>query len=306
MSQAGTVSGGGGPGSPYISLSPFIVGPDIHSGYATIGAAIAAAVADGASSTNPKNIYIKPQNGGYTEDLTLSDGINLVGFGEATVIKGKNSISTGGTVSITGLFLETNGDYLIEVTGAGTTEVNVFECFINAVDANAIHCTNASGLVMLEECFGDCFTNTYFVFTGGGIRLLYCILVSSLNTTTNSTLANAAADIYFTLGEFPITTSGAGGALGVHNSSFLCTNTTAFTNNGLGSSIINHCRVESGTASTISIGAGAVLPVVLCSIESSNVNALTGAGEIKYAFITFTGSSSGVNVTTQTAFATLI
>lgn len=61
-----------------VSLSPYIVGTTGSSDYATIAAAIAQAVIDGASATNEKNIYVKP--GVYTEDITISDGINVMGM----------------------------------------------------------------------------------------------------------------------------------------------------------------------------------------------------------------------------------
>lgn len=67
-------SGGG------TTLSPYIVG-STGSDFTTIQAAINQAVADSASSTDPKNIYIKP--GIYNENLTLYDGINLIGFDPA-------------------------------------------------------------------------------------------------------------------------------------------------------------------------------------------------------------------------------
>jgi len=70
-----TTSSGGG-----TTLSPYIVGPT-GSDFTTIGPAITAAIAAGASNTNPCNIYIKP--GIYAENVTLSDGINLIGFTHA-------------------------------------------------------------------------------------------------------------------------------------------------------------------------------------------------------------------------------
>lgn len=63
---------------PYYSLTPYIVGPDVHSEFSTIGAAITQAVADGASSVNPKIIHVKPTPIGYTENLTIPDGINVL------------------------------------------------------------------------------------------------------------------------------------------------------------------------------------------------------------------------------------
>lgn len=71
---------GGGSGGNYVSITPYIVGAT-HSDFTTITAAISAAIAAGASNTNPVNIYIKP--GLYSEDITLSDGINLIGFTHA-------------------------------------------------------------------------------------------------------------------------------------------------------------------------------------------------------------------------------
>ena len=62
------------------TIGPYIVG-STGSDFPTIQAAIAAAIAAGASNTNPVNIYIKP--GLYSEDITLSDGINLIGFTHA-------------------------------------------------------------------------------------------------------------------------------------------------------------------------------------------------------------------------------
>lgn len=66
-----TVSGGGR------TISPYIVG-STGSDFTTIQSAINQAVTDGAANTDPKNIYIKP--GTYNENLTLHDGINLIGF----------------------------------------------------------------------------------------------------------------------------------------------------------------------------------------------------------------------------------
>src|SRR5579872_879883 len=60
------------------TLSPYIVG-STGSDFTTIQAAITAAIAAGASDSNPINIYIKP--GTYTENLTSQSGIRLIGLG---------------------------------------------------------------------------------------------------------------------------------------------------------------------------------------------------------------------------------
>jgi hypothetical protein len=298
-------------GSPYISLTPYIVGTDVHSGFATIASAIAQAVADGATSTNPKNIYIKPKSGGYTENLTLSDGINLIGFGDSffsgictTKIIGKITMTAAGTASVNNLVLQTNGDYCLEVTGANALNVILNSCFINATNANAIHLTNASAGIQLMYTQGACSTNTFFVATAGAFNVDYCILAGN-NTTTNSTIADCSLNMMYTYMSCPITTSGTG-AIGLFKCQIICTNTTALTHGGSGSSIAQETRFESGTASAVSIGA--TLSMMQCSVFSTNANAITGAGTLFYGLIVFYGSgaSSGVNTATQTALATLI
>lgn len=62
----------------FFSITPYIVGSDVNSQYSTIQVAITQAVADGASTSTPKNIYIKP--GTYSETLTGNDGIRLIGL----------------------------------------------------------------------------------------------------------------------------------------------------------------------------------------------------------------------------------
>jgi hypothetical protein len=57
--------------------------------------------------------------------------------------------------------------------------------------------------------------------------------------------------------------------------------------------------VASGTSSAISIGSGTNVGARQCVINSSNTNAITGAGTLSYSGLSFSGSSSTINVTTQ-------
>lgn len=302
-----------GAGATYFSLTPYIVGPDVHSQYATIAAAIAAAVSAGASSTSPANIYIKPQSGGYTENPILQDGINLIGFNGPSLVSGTNigpqihgklTFTGSGTASVIGMGLNTNSDYLLEITGSNAVVVNLMNCFLNASNSNAIHLTNSNGSIYLSNCTGQCSTNTFFIATAGGINVDDCTLAGN-NTTTNSTFASSSLNMQNTLTSFPITTSGTG-AFSAIFCQLLVANTLALTHGGSGSSYMKSCRVESGTASCISIGAGAILPITHSEFNSTNTNVITGTGTMKYALLAFTGTSSTTNVTTQTPFATLI
>jgi hypothetical protein len=82
-------------------------------------------------------------------------------------------------------------------------------------------------------------------------------------------------------------------------------NVTYFQSSGTGSSSFNSCTMNSGTAACMSIGAGTIANVVGCAFSSSAAHVLTGAGTLGYAYISFTGGSSGHNVTTETALAQL-
>jgi hypothetical protein len=274
--------------------------------YTTIAAALTAAIA----ATGNQTIFIQP--GTYTENLTLSPNINLTAFPcdaytPNVTISGKLTMTAAGTVSISNINLQTNSDYVIEVTGSNAITINLIGCNITASSANAIHNTNSSAEIQLFQCFGDCSTNTYFIATGGGIKVFNSVLASGSNTTTNSTFANANLEMQDSFFASPITTSGTG-SVSLYKSQVICTNTTALTHGGTGNSISMQSRFESGTASTISIGASATLPVLHSSVFSTNTNAITGSGTLKYAFIAFYGNSasSGVNTSTVTALATLV
>lgn len=272
--------------------------------YTTISTAYAAAVLAGGVQT----VFVQP--GTYTENLTLSPNVNLTAFPcdaftPAVTIVGKITSTITGTVSISNIRLQTNGDYFLECTGSNSGTVNFIGCYLIAGNANGIHLTNANSVIQLWNCFGDCSTNTYFIATGGGIKVFHSNLASGSNTTTNSTFANANFESQYSYMSFPITTSGTG-SVSLFKSQIVCTNTTCLTHGGSGSSISMETRYESGTASAISIGSS--LQVLHCSIFSTNTNAITGAGGLFYAFIVFygTAASSGVNTGSQAALATLI
>lgn len=272
--------------------------------YTSIANAITAAVAAGGNQT----IFIQP--GTYTENLTLAANINLSAYAcdsqtPNVTITGKLTATFSGRCSISGINLRTNGDYVLELTGANSPRVHLIDCYLTLTNANGIHVTGTGALAVLYRCNGDCSANTYFIATAGGVRAYYCVFESGTTTTTNSTFANADLELDYTYMAAPITTSGTG-SVGLYKAQIICTNTTALTHGGSGSSTAMETRFESGSASAISIGA--TLSVIHSSVFSTNTNAITGAGTLMYGMIVFYGSgaSSTVNTNTQTALATLI
>ena len=78
-------------------------------------------------------------------------------------------------------------------------------------------------------------------------------------------------------------------------------NTTALTANGSGATNIRFNYFASGTASAVSVGAGANLILWDSTINSSNVNTITGAGILNYFNSLDFTNSKGINTTTQFA-----
>lgn len=295
----------------YWSLTPYIVGPDANSQYTTIAAAIAQAIADGASLTNPKNIHIKPKNGGYTENITVVDGINLIGQGDQTLITGKISMSTAGEASVSNLILRTNNDFCISITGSSASELTLFNCNIEAMNHTAISqsSSNAASIIPITNCFF--FINTTGITcwqstSAGFISIFGCSSGNIGASTTQSSNSAGTVQIFECAFDFPISSTGTG-MLSIINCLILTSllNVTPLTYGGSVNNSLIHSFAAGGTASAVVINAGSTVIAQFLVASSSNTNVLTGAGTLVYAFISFPGGSSGHNVTTETATPTI-
>lgn len=295
----------------YWSLTPYIVGTDANSQFATIGAAITQAIADGVSSTNPKNIYIKPKNGPYTENVTLVDGINLVGFGAQTIILGKLTFSTAGIASVDNLVIQTNGDFALVMGGSSSSIFVGKSMGITASNNTGISYTNPNAASIMA--FFNCSLNvsapgfSLYSMTSPGSVLFFRTDLQNGGLTT--TAANNSAGTVLWQGcvmSCPHSTT-ATGNIGVSQCRFDCTlsNSTCITTAGTGVANVFNSELFSGTSPCMNIGAGTMSLVSHVCATSSNTNVFTGAGTLNYAYISFGGSSSGHNVTTETALPTL-
>lgn len=287
------------------ATSNFIVAPTIAqgAGYTTIAAALTAA-----SSGN--TIFIKP--GTYTENLTLKAGVNLTAYEcdssfDATghvIINGKCTFTAAGSVTISGIQLQTNSDFFLAVTGTNASIVNLFNCYLNCSNNTGISFTtsSSSGKINISKCLGNIATTGISLFSSssaGGIELNYCIFTNTGGATTNSTLSAGSLNIKYSDINFPITTSGTASV----GASYFALDTSGVNSTALtiGGSVLSHlfnCRLASGTASALSVSQSVVISNA--TIESSNTNAITGAGTITYSCLAFTGSSNKINTTTQT------
>lgn len=271
---------------------------------------ITSALADAVSG---QTIAIRP--GTYTENLTLKAGVDLVAF-EAdamtpnVTIVGKLTATFAGTCSISGIRLQTNSDNLIVVSGSAATIIELSACYLNIANATGISLTSSSSSskVSLTRCRGDVGTTGISIFANSGngrIETNYTRITNSGSSTTASTLSGGAgcsAFLYYSYFQTPISTSNANANFTIYDCFFdLGGNTSSITHNSTEAvpSSINGSFIGGGNAAAISIGAGASLSCRDNIISSSNTNAITGSGTLEYGDLIFSGTSSNINVTSQ-------
>ena len=269
--------------------------------HTTIQAAITSASAG-------DTIFIRP--GTYTENLTLKSGVSFAGFttsgSNVTIIVG-TMIDNGVTVGafFNNIFFQTNSNTILTLTG-GTSDIRFTNCNLQATNNTAVS-VGSGCTVTLNNCTGDLGTTGIALWTGAGaVSCLYSNFTNSGSSTTASSTTGSVSLFYSTV-SVPLASSGASG-ITVDNC-FIdnhLTNATGLTTSGTVLANVNNSIFLSGSASCISIGSGTTVNASNLIANSSNTNVLTGSGTLNYSFITFAGSSSGHNVTTENALATLI
>ena len=146
------------------SLSPYIVGTTGTSDFATIQGAITQAVADGASNAAQKNIYVKP--GTYNENITLSDGINVIGFDSCASYDSAQFTTAFPSVNMTGTVTANGGHSKIKNIhvspgnnatflhfSASTDEVLVQGCTITLAGASSIFVNfDQAAAITIDHC----------------------------------------------------------------------------------------------------------------------------------------------------------
>lgn len=291
-----------------INCAKWIVDSTANRGtHTTIQGAITAA-------SSGETVFIRP--GTYTEDLTLKAGVNLTAFEcdsslNATghvIISGNATLSTAGSVTITGIQLQTNSAAFLTVSGSAASIVNLNNCHLNCTNATGISysSSSASSLINVFKCTGNLGTTGigfHSMSSAGNLVYEYCYFTNTGNSVTAST--NSAGFIFFnySTANIAFSTSSTGTFLAAHSiiNPGVNLNVTAITTAGTSAlNEMNFCNVSSGSASTISIGSGTTMFINNSLINSSNTNAITGAGTVIYSLISFFNTSSLINTTTQT------
>lgn len=277
--------------------------------FKTIGAALAAA-------TSGQSIFIRP--GTYTENPILVAGVNLVAFmldslTPNVTINGTCSFSGAGRVTISGIRLQTNSAALLSITGTSASIITLQNCYLNCTNNTGITYSviNTSAILTISNCMGNLGTTGIALFTNtstGQFIFNYSTFSNTGGSSTPSTCGSGAnANSGFCFFSFPFVATSSGNLFFQYcNVNTSALNTSCLTTSGSGNSVIEYSDFISGNASAFSIGSGTTVKCFgPCRIDSSNTNAITGAGTLQYSLLTFTNSSIVSNVTTQTPFNNL-
>lgn len=267
----------------YATAKAHIVDTNGHGDFTTIASALTAA-------SSGQTIFIMP--GTYTENLTLKAGVNLVAFNADAftpnvTIVGKASFSAAGTVSISGIKLQTNSDFFLSMTGSNATNVYLVNCYLNNSNNTGINyaVTNVSAGLFIFACWGDCgATGTLFTSSSTGtLRIHNTTVDNSGGSTTASSASGNFAHVSIVSGFFKIPFSQtSGGRYNFSNCFLECIdiNTTVLTTSGTGTTYIYNCILDSGSAAALSIGSGTTVTAASNAVYSSATNVFTGAGTV--------------------------
>lgn len=285
-----------------MSASRWIVDPLGFNGtHTTIQAAINAA-------TSGDNVFV--MEGVYTENLTLKAGVNLIGYrgSERTstvTIIGNATFNTAGVATISGIRLQTNGNFCISNTGTLASILNIIDCDIQASNFTAINYTNSNGAsqIFISICVMNLGTTGIALHTmtsTGILQYRYCNISNTGASTTASSNSAGTVIFYFSNIFSPLATTASG--VIQKRYSYVDTsaqNATCLTTAGTGTSEIDFGGDSSGSATSMVIGAGTSVLANNVDIYSSNAAVISGAGTIQFSALSFEGTSSAITVTTQ-------
>jgi len=272
--------------------------------FTTIQAAITAA-------SSGMTIFVRP--GTYTENLTLKAGVDITAYGSDSSlnntgnvqITGKATFTGAGTVTISGIQLNTNSDYLLVVSGSAASIVNLNNCYLNCSNNTGISYTSSSGSsgININSCYGDLGTTGIGLYTmtgAGNLFIYYSIFTNSGGSTTASSNSSGLVFSRYSRFLFAFSTTSTGAFSSVFSTvDTSAINTIGITTAGSGSHGHNMMFIITGTASAISVGIGTTVQLIFAVVTSSNTNALTGAGTLNTYGLSFPGTSHQSNVTTQ-------
>lgn len=250
-----------------VPISKYVV--DVNGGasinYTTIQSAIDAANAAGVDAT----VYVRP--GTYTENLTLYDGIDVVGsIYSGVTITGTHTPPASGTFTFQNCTLTSATD-IFTSAAAGTTTLSVHGCIINCTNGYVYDLVNWTGTLVIDDC-GDASTANGIINNTGGatIRIIDSDVGAGANTYTMSGgtvfIDGSVIDVAGTFG--------GAATVEISDTDINGTVTTADT----AAVNIMDTEIATGVNSAISHGSAGILTLSNITIDSTNAAVIAGAG----------------------------
>ena len=268
---------------------------------------ITAAMADAVSGD-----VIAVRQGTYTEDFTIVPGVTLttMGGGEygGVTVVGRITMSGEGTSTIFGMRLQTNSDFAVVVSGNAASALNIGNCYINCTNNTGISFTSSSALanITINNTYGNIATTGISLFThtsAGGLLFTDSFFSNTAASTTASSVSAGVLNCVFASFQFPLTVSATGATTCTYTTfANAPTNTIMLTLGGSGIQNFKFCRIESGTATSVTITTSAVME--FCTVDSSNASAISGVGTLTYSNLSFPGMSSTISTSTTVGLTT--
>lgn len=276
-------------------VAKFIVSADPTQGTHTN---IAAAVA-----TAPSGSTIFFRDGNYAEDVTISGNYcfsALLGSNAGSGVHISGILRcTAGAIRFSGISFYTSSDYFMDVSGSASVVIENSD--IRCINHNGI--VVSSGGLLLNCCTGD-ISNTgisLFDVSGGQFNIYFSQINNSGSSVTSSSVTGGVQQNYHCNLNFPVDVSSTGTLIDTYVNRSL-TNTTAVSTSGTSSFGSEFSYYSTGTASSVSIGSGTSGFMLQDLVQSTNANAITGAGTLNYGAVAFLQSST-INTTTQNPLA---
>lgn len=244
------------------------------------------------SAASGDTIFIRP--GTYTENLTLVAGVNICAyecdaFTPNVTIVGKCSFSSAGTVSISGIRLQTNSDNFLAVTGSAASIVNLYDCYLNMTNATGItfSSSSSSAIIHFQNCNGNMATTGIALFahsSAGRLNFYYCHITNTGSSVTRSTCSAGLVIYHYSDTTSPVTTSSTG-FIGAGFSNFEGINIPAIIHGGSTSSAFRFCTMQGQASASVTVNAQ--LTMSFCSFYSSTSPCINGSSTLFQTFLEF-------------------
>jgi len=263
--------------------------------YTTIAAALTAA-------SSGDTIFIR--SGTYTENPTLKSGVNLCTFDCDALtpnvnIVGKMTATFTGTVSISGICLSTNSDYIIESTGSSSTILNLENCYLNMTNFSGIHSTNTNFQLNIVKSKGDRATTGIRIvsMSAGTVALRYCTFTNSGGGTTTEDISGGQLFSIFTTLTNGVNCSSTGNINFRYVFFSAPSGVIPLTSTSSSICVLYYCNLTVGGAVECinTTGSGAVRLWGSNIIESTATYAITGTGPVIYDLMTSGNNNSNLD-----------